>query len=145
MLCATREKAPKFEPFVPDKEAYANDDDEQAYQEGCAVVWPDDPIIPVVPSGDGTTTKSNEPPPSYRFTPREERVGFGGPAGRRCALGAVPPPPRRTPTIEHCRTRDDEHGRSPDTGRSSFTHGALYRQHLRRATQPGSAQQRAAP
>lgn len=66
-----------FEPFVPDKEAYPNDEDENAYEEGCGVLWLDDPVIP---SGGGQA-KSNEPPPSYRFTPREARVGFGGQSG----------------------------------------------------------------
>ena len=66
--------AAEFQAFVPDAEP---DPDEIAYEEACNVIWDDDPYVPppLVIKGEGEEEpeKPREAPPSYRFTPRDER------------------------------------------------------------------------
>jgi hypothetical protein len=74
-------EAAKFRFFEPDHPG--GDEEERAYREGCSVVWEDDPIVATAAGSEATVSiDENLPPPSYRFTPREERVGFGGEGGR---------------------------------------------------------------
>lgn len=71
------QEAAQFEAFRPD----LNEDDwEKEYRAGCDVHWEDDPYIPApataVDSSTGLSIVSSEPPPSYRYTPREQRSNY---------------------------------------------------------------------
>ena len=73
-------EAPAFQPWEPEPE---EDPDELAYQEACKVVWPDDPYVPMTVNDDAASKNpfAVEAPPSYRFTPREERQWIGDRVG----------------------------------------------------------------
>ena len=74
-------EAPSFDALFL---AGADDAEEQAvWAAGCQVVWPDDPII-ANELHLADTVDPDEPPPSYRFTPRSQRADAtigGGRAG----------------------------------------------------------------
>ena len=50
------------------------------------MVWADDPYVPVPNAREGELA-SNERPPSYRFTPREERSGYGESDDHKSGVG----------------------------------------------------------
>lgn len=78
--------AAAFEAFEPDAE---DDLEKLKYEEACRVQWPDDPIWAVATTVTGEEEDSHLPPPSYRFTPRDERPeGWEGMRARGTRLAS---------------------------------------------------------
>ena len=63
---------PDFNAFLLD--TTTGDPDELAWEEGCAVQWPDDQVMATAVGETSSKGEDGEPPPSYRFTPRSQRT-----------------------------------------------------------------------